>query len=132
MLIGWFGMRFFSRVINLPMGYLLPAVFFFSILGSYLEGGGTFGVYIMVIFSLFGYFVKKFDFSFVTFLIGFIIGPQMELSIRQSIVVTRGESWTEYPIAIVFAVLTVLVVVQMGWGAIKRVLFTKETEQEKE
>ncbi len=129
LLIGWVGMRFFARVINLPMGYLLPAVFFYSILGSYLEGGGTFGVYIMVIFSLFGYFVKKFDFSFVTFLIGFIIGPQLELSIRQSIVVTRGESWTEYPIAIAFGIFTVLVLLQMGYGTIKRVLFTQESEE---
>ncbi|MEM8860570.1 MAG: tripartite tricarboxylate transporter permease [Chloroflexota bacterium] len=129
LLIGWVGMRFFARVINLPMGYLLPAVFFYSILGSYLEGGGTFGVYIMVIFSLFGYFVKKFDFSFVTFLIGFIIGPQLELSIRQSIVVTRGESWTEYPIAIAFGVFTVLVLLQMGYGTIRRVLFTQESEE---
>ena len=131
--IGWFGMRFFARVINLPMSYLLPAVFFFSILGSFLEGGGTFGVYIMIIFAVIGYFIKKFDFSFVTFLIGFIIGPQMELSIRQSIVITRGESLSEFPVAVVFAVLTVLVIVRMGWRTAKRVLFnpsSNSTESE--
>lgn len=128
LLIGWYGMRFFARVINLPMVYLLPSVFFFSILGSFLEGGGAFGVYIMIIFTLIGYFIKKFDFSFVTFLIGFIIGPQMELSIRQSIVITRGENLSDFPIAIFFIGLTVLVLVRMGWRTANRVLFSSASE----
>ncbi|MEM7801247.1 MAG: Tricarboxylate transporter family protein, partial [Chloroflexota bacterium] len=75
-------------------------------------------------FSVVGYFVKKFDYSFVTFLIGFIIGPQMELAIRQSIVITRGENPLDFPVAILFAVLTVIVVLRMGYGTARRIFFS--------
>ncbi|MEM7533991.1 MAG: tripartite tricarboxylate transporter permease [Chloroflexota bacterium] len=128
LVIGWIGMRFFIRVISIPITYLLSAVFFFSVLGSYLEGGRQFGVYIMIIFGLVGYFVKRYDYSFVTFLIGFIIGRPLELAIRQSIIVTRGESITEYPIAIFFATLTVIVMLRMVWSTIRRIV--KEREEQ--
>ena len=119
LIVGYIGLDFFARMMNVRIGYMLPAVFFFSVMGSYLEGGGQFGIYVMILFSLIGYFVKKFDYSFVTFLIGFIIGPEFELALRQSIIITRGENLLDYPIAIGFILLTVLVVIRMTWSALR-------------
>lgn len=121
LVIGWIGMRFFIRVIKLPVAYLLSGVFFFSVIGAYLQGGEAFGVYVMIAFGLVGYFMKKFEYSFVTFIIGYIIGPQLELSVRQSIVVMKGESLLDFPVAIFFVLVTAVVVIRMGWGTAKRV-----------
>ena len=77
----------------------------------------------MIIFGLFGYFVKKLDYSFVTFLIGFIIGPEFELALRQAIIITRGENLLQFPIAIGFVVLTIIVVIWMVIGNQMRSLF---------
>ena len=118
--VGWFGLGFFSRVLSLPLRYIVPGVFFFSLLGAKLESSGDFAIRILIIFSIVGYFVKRFNYSFVTFLIGFIIGPEFELALRQSIIITRNESLTQYPIAIGFAVLTLLVVLRMSWQALAR------------
>ena len=120
LIIGFFGVRIFALVIRVPVKYLFPSVMFFSFLGAYLEGGGTFGVVIMLIFGIFGYFVKKFEFSFVTFLIGFIIGPNFEIAIRQSLVLMRGNSPLDYPVAIIFLVITAVVVLQMLWTTVRR------------
>ena len=79
----------------------------------------------MIIFGLFGYFVKKFDYSFVTFLIGFIIGPEFELALRQAIIITRGESLWDFPIAIAFVVLTAVVVLWMIIGnSVRSLIFS--------
>lgn len=114
LVIGYLGLGFFAKVISVPPKFLVPAVLFFTMLGTWLQGG-IFGIWVMVAFGLVGYFIKRLEFSFVTFLIGFIIGPDFELSLRQSIIITRGESWTDYPIAILFLVLTVLVIIRMIW-----------------
>ncbi|MDC0738921.1 tripartite tricarboxylate transporter permease [Cognatishimia sp. SS12] len=121
LVIGWVGMRFFARVISIPFTYLFSGVIFFSVVGAYLQGGGVFGVFVMVAFGIIGYFLKRFDFSFVTFIIGFIIGPQLELAVRQSIIITRGRSIWEYPLALLFGVVTIVVLISMAMSTYKRV-----------
>ena len=83
---------------------------FLCVIGAYLEGSGMFSVYLMLIFAFFGYFMKKFDFSFVTFLIGFILGPMAELSLRQAMIITDGKltSLASHPVAVLFLALAAL------------------------
>ena len=69
-----------------------------------------FGVYLMLIFGFVGYFMKKFDYSFVTFVVGYVLGPMAELTIRQSMIISDANpaALLDHPIAILFLVLTVL------------------------
>lgn len=114
--VGLIGQRFFSRAILISDSILLPMIVFFCVIGAYLEGGGMFSVYLMMLFAFIGYFMKKYDFSFVTFLIGFILGPMAELSLRQAMIITDGKitSLAQYPVAVVFLLLAVLSVWKFG------------------
>ena len=109
LVVGLVGQGFFSRVIMLSDKILLPVIVFLCVVGAYLEGGGMFSVYLMLVFAFLGYFMKKFDFSFVTFLIGFILGPMAELSLRQAMILTDGKlsSLQNHPVAVVFLILAV-------------------------
>lgn len=115
LVIGLLGMRVFIKVITVPFPYLFSGVIFFSMTGAYLQAGETFGVFVMVAFGFVGYFLKKFQFPFVTFIIGFIIGPQLELAVRQSIVIMKGESVTHFPVALGFVILTAVIVLQVTY-----------------
>ena len=108
--IGFFGQNIFARIIKLSPSLVLPTVVFLCCLGSYLQGGGMFGLYVMAIFAVIGFFARKYEFSFVTFLIGFVVGDGFELALRQSIGLLKGtpEAILDHPVAIVFAVLTLL------------------------
>jgi putative tricarboxylic transport membrane protein len=110
LVIGIVGQRFFSRLIMVSDAILLPVIIFLCVVGAYLEGSGMFGVYLMLIFAFIGYFMKKYDFSFVTFLIGFILGPMAELSLRQALILTdaKPSSLVDHPVAIVFLLMTVV------------------------
>jgi len=70
----------------------------------------------MLFFTLVGFFSRKLDFSFVTFLIGFVIGPNLELTFRQSIQLLNHNIFnlTKHPIAIVFIILTVVTIWWIG------------------
>ena len=112
LLIGFFGQRTFAQVVRVPMRFVIPVVLFFCCMGAYLQGNGIFGVGIMLVFGLLGFFARKLDFSFVTFLIGFVIGPSVELSMRQAIALTDG-NWLNllnYPIALVFFAMTAIAI----------------------
>ena len=77
-----------------------------------MQGGGLFGIGVMLIFAVFGVLAKKLDFSFVTFLIGFVIGPSLELTLRQTIPLLDRDvtNLVQHPIAAVFIGLTVALI----------------------
>lgn len=110
--VGLVGQHFFSRLILVSDKILLPIIIFLCIPCAYLEGGGMFGVYLMLVFAVLGYFMKKFDFSFVTFLIGFILQPTLELYVRQAVIILDGNpaGLLRYPIAIFFLAAAVFAV----------------------
>ena len=107
LIMGMVGQNLFARLITVSEVILVPVIVYMCVIGAYLEGSGMFSVYLMLLFAFFGYFMKKLDFSFVTFLIGFILGPTMELSLRQAIIITDGKisSLVNHPVAIMFLVL---------------------------
>ena len=108
LLIGYFGQNVFARIVRISPALVMPVVVFLCCLGAYLQGGGAFGIGVMVVFGIIGFFAKKYDFSFVTFLIGFVIGPSFELSLRQTLgLVTDMSELLDHPVALVFAALAV-------------------------
>ena len=94
-------------VIQVRKSVLLPVIVFLCIVGAYMEGGGMFGVYLMLVFGFIGYFMKKFDYSFVTFVVGYVLGPMAELTIRQSLIISDSNPAVliDHPIAVGFLAL---------------------------
>lgn len=120
--VGIAGQRLFSRLVLVSDAILLPIIIFLCVAGAYLEGSGMFGVYLMLIFAFVGYFMKKYDFSFVTFLIGFLLGPMTELSLRQALILTdaKPSSLVDYPVAVVFLLLAVFSAWRLGSSQLLR------------
>jgi len=115
LLIGYFGQKLFSFVSLVSLRVIIPSVIFFCSVGAYLQGGGIVGVWLILFFGIFGYLAKKLDFSFVTFLIGFVVGPQFELSMRQAIAITPSfDDLMRHPIAIGFVLITIIAVWKIG------------------
>ncbi|MEC7259865.1 MAG: tripartite tricarboxylate transporter permease [Pseudomonadota bacterium] len=116
--IGYTGQRVFAQVARVPIRLIIPVVLFLCCVGAYMETGSIFAIYIMLAFTVLGVLAKKLDFSFVTFLIGFVIGPGVELSFRQSLQILdhRWARLVDHPIALVFIALTCLVVVILARG----------------
>ncbi len=109
LLVGMFGQRIFSMVVRIRETVTLPVIVFLCVVGAYIEGGGMFNVYLMLIFGFVGYFMKKLDYSFVTFVVGYVLGPMAELTIRQSLILSGFDPaiLLDHPIAIIFLLLTI-------------------------
>ncbi|KMK64859.1 tripartite tricarboxylate transporter permease [Puniceibacterium sp. IMCC21224] len=109
LMVGMFGQKLFTLAVRIRASVIMPVIVFLCIIGAYMEGGGMFGVYLMLIFGIVGYFMKKLDYSFVTFVVGYVLGPMAELTIRQSLILSNSDPaiLLDHPIAILFLLLAV-------------------------
>ena len=100
--IGFVGASLFAKLASIPERIIVPVVVFLCLVGAYLEGATVFGIYLVIAFAVLGWFLRKLDFSYVAFLIGFVIGPMFELSLRQALIITDGrpEALLQRPIAL--------------------------------
>ncbi|WP_158972215.1 tripartite tricarboxylate transporter permease [Chachezhania sediminis] len=116
LLVGYAGQRIFAQVIRVPIRLIIPVVLFLCCIGAYMNTNSLFSIYLMLAFALLGFFARKLEFSFVTFLIGFVIGPNLELTFRQSLQLLDHDPMrlAAHPIALLFGLLTVVTVVWIG------------------
>jgi putative tricarboxylic transport membrane protein len=110
LVVGRIGLVAFARLARVPATVIVPVVVALCLLGSYAENRSMFAVYLMVGFAALGYVMHRFDYSRVTFLIGFVIGPQFELSLRQSLVLANGDPTVllRHPAALAILILALL------------------------
>ena len=86
LVIGSVGLRLFALIVKVPPYVVYPVVLLLCVVGIYVSQGGFFAVWLMLGFAVLGYLMIKFDISVVCFIIGLVLGPMIELSIRQSVV----------------------------------------------
>jgi putative tricarboxylic transport membrane protein len=118
LIIGSVGQRLFAMVIRVPLRLIIPGVLLLCSIGAYLETSTVFSIWVMLFFTGLGLLSRKLDFSFVTFLIGFVIGPNLELSFRQSIQILNHDpaNLIHHPIAMAFGFLTLGTIWWVGRG----------------
>ncbi len=108
--VGRLGLVAFAQLTRIPATIIVPLVILLCLLGAYAENKSMFSVYLMVGFAVLGYVMHRLDYSRITFLIGFVIGPQFELSFRQSLVLANGDPMIlfRHPVALVTLIGAVL------------------------
>ena len=86
LIIGNFGLRIFTLFLVIPRQIIIASTAVLCLTGAYVSSGSMFGVGMMLIFAVLGYFLRKLEFPFVIFLIGFILGPMFERSLRHTVI----------------------------------------------
>ena len=93
----------FVNVLRIPYAYLYPLVIMFCIIGVYEVSHSIVDVWIMLIMGVVGYGLRKFGFDPAPLVLGLVIAPTFEMSLRQSLIMSNG-NWTIFfqrPIAAV-------------------------------
>lgn len=111
LIVGRVGLVGFARLTRVPPGIIIPVVIVLCIAGAYLESRSVFSVQLMIGFAVLGFLMHKLGYSRVTFLIGFIVGPLLELSVRQSMILLQGRpaALLNYPVALALMVSALIV-----------------------
>ena len=80
----------FVSVLRIPYAYLYPLIIMFCIIGVYEVSHSIVDVWIMLIMGVFGYALRKFGFDPAPLVLGLVIAPLFEQSLRQSLIMSNG------------------------------------------
>jgi putative tricarboxylic transport membrane protein len=80
----------FVNFLRIPYKYLYPSILMFCILGCYAINYNVVDVGIMAIMGLLGYVLRKFDFEIAGIVLGIVLAPIIERSLRQSLAMSHG------------------------------------------
>jgi putative tricarboxylic transport membrane protein len=83
----------FVTVLRIPYAYLYPLIIMFCVIGVYEVSHSIVDVWIMLIMGVVGYGLRKFGLDPAPLVLGLVISPTFEMSLRQSLVMSNG-NWT--------------------------------------
>ncbi len=101
------------QLLRVPYGILAPVVILFTAIGSYSIQNQAFDIYALIGFGVFGYILRKLRFEPGPLPLAFVLGPMIEASMRQSLLMSGGSFliFVERPISLaligIFAVLAI-------------------------
>jgi putative tricarboxylic transport membrane protein len=94
------------QVLKIPDRILYPLILLFCVVGAYCINNSVFDIFVMVIFGVVGYLFKKFGYECAPLILGFILGPMLEVNLRRSLLISQGSFSIFFtrPLALAFLV----------------------------
>ena len=91
LIIGYFSIPFFAKVVTIRKSLLLPLTLVFAFAGTWVFRAQPFDLGVLVFFGAVGYIAKKLHFDVTPLAMGFILGPTMEYSFGQTVILAQQD-----------------------------------------
>ena len=110
------------QILKVPYKILFPLILLFCLIGVYSVGNAVFDIYIMLVFGILGYLMKKFDFEAAPLVLAFVLGPLMENNLRKSLLMSDGSFGIFFtrPLAALFFIISLLLLVSPFVPALRK------------
>jgi putative tricarboxylic transport membrane protein len=83
------------RLLSIPAPLLYAGIIVISTVGVYGAGNSLFDVGLLYAFGALGYAMRRFGFPVAPLVVGLILGPMMEQSMRQALTISQGQ-WSAF------------------------------------
>ncbi|SFU53310.1 tripartite tricarboxylate transporter permease [Xenorhabdus koppenhoeferi] len=103
----------FTRMLKVPMWFLVPSIAIISSVGVYAVHSTTFDLMLMVGLGVFGHILRKMNFPMSPLILGFVLGEMLEQNLRRALSISNGNFeilWSS-TIAQVLLILAILVII---------------------
>jgi putative tricarboxylic transport membrane protein len=113
-IFNWFFIKGAIKLRNISIKTMIPVILILCTAGAYGMDQNLFDVKVMLLFGIIGYLMYKFKIPATALLIGFILGPIFESSIRQSLIISNNSIliFFKTPISLLFIALTVITIIR--------------------
>ena len=81
---------FLIKILKVPVRIMIPIITTICIMGSYSANNSLFGILIMLIAGVAGFFMKKFNYPIAPLLLAYVLAPTMEKNFRQALQISDG------------------------------------------
>jgi putative tricarboxylic transport membrane protein len=109
-------------MLKIPYRWLYPIILVFSCIGIYTVNHSQVDVWLMVMFGVLGYVFMKLDCEPAPFILGFLLGPMLEVNFRRAMLLSRGDLsiFIVNPISAGFLIAAVVLLILMIFPAIRK------------
>ncbi len=112
----------FLMVLRMPFTILAPIIFVLCIIGGFAPTQDMHDVWLMLIFGVVGYLMRKLDYPMAPMVLAIVLGPLAEASMRQSLIMSHGTFVTffERPISGTILMVAIALFAWPMFSAIRR------------
>jgi putative tricarboxylic transport membrane protein len=106
-----------ARLRDVPRAFLMPTIVVFCVVGSYALSNRMFDVWVMLFFGVVGYFLERAKVPLGPFVIGLVLAPIAEESLRSGLMLSAGSyaPMVTRPISAGFLVVALVMLVWPIW-----------------
>lgn len=112
----------FARMLTIPQQYLTPLIAVLAFIGVYSVVSNPHDLYMIIGLGVFGWFLRKLEFSLAPVILGFVLGGLFEDNLRRALSISGGD-WSILFTSIDSVILYILaatVVILPIWVGIRR------------
>jgi putative tricarboxylic transport membrane protein len=107
------------RLLKTPYSILCPLILLFCLIGVYSLNANVVEIAIMLAFGIFGFLLRRTGFEGAPFILALVLGPIMETSLRQSLLISRG-NFGIFMARPICAILLIVTAVFLLWPLVRR------------
>jgi putative tricarboxylic transport membrane protein len=115
------------RILKIPYAVLFPLILLFCIIGTFSLSNNLFDVFLMILFGIMGYFFRRLQYEVAPLILAFVLGPMLELNLRQSLIISNGSFaiFFQRPISAVCFIVAIALFSPDIWRFVKKILQRK-------
>jgi putative tricarboxylic transport membrane protein len=113
----------FARFVRVAPKYLIPVILVLCVIGAYGDNSNLFDVWVMLGAGVVGYGMRKYDYEPAPLVVGLVLGPFMERSLRQTLIISRGNLgglWESSLCMIMWVIMLIAFILPFVTHAVKR------------
>lgn len=81
---------FLIKILSVPVKYMIPCITVVCFVGAYSTSNSMYGVLVMMLSGIVGYFLNKNDYSVAPMLLSFVLAPILESNMRKAFIISQG------------------------------------------
>jgi len=121
----------FIMVLRVPFAILAPVIFVLCVTGGYAPTQSIHDVWLMLLFGVVGYILRKLDYPVAPAVLSIVLGPLAEKAMRQSLIISDGSfniflDFTIKPIAATIMYIALIFLFLPLINVLKNKLFPKK------
>jgi putative tricarboxylic transport membrane protein len=113
LVLGLVGVRAWVNVTKIPKNILAVIVAGICTIGAYAYSNSMYSVWVMVMFGIFGYFIRKIKIPTTPIVLAMVLGFMMEVNFRRAMIVSGGEFSFIFsrPISLILIILSIITLI---------------------
>ncbi|MDX5490224.1 MAG: tripartite tricarboxylate transporter permease [Rhodobacterales bacterium] len=112
----------FVWMLRMPFTILAPMIFVLSIVGGFAASRSMHDLWLIVIFGIAAFFMRKFDYPLAPAVLAIVLGPIAEPTLRQSLLLSSGDPMIFFtrPIAGPITIVAIILILLPGIKLLRR------------